>query len=292
MGYFENFPFAQYANSTVIDITKRTRVLNAVRSNPFNYYPYTVKGGLRADTIADRYYSKEMRSWMVYVSMDIIDPYYQYPLNDNDFNNYIVDKYGTVANAQAHVDYWEINWSDDDGKLSVSGYNSLPDPLKKYYNANFGIGASVLSYSRRNVDWLTVTNMIVTYNIASNSAFQEDEIVTVYQGNTAIGNAEVTWSNTSVVVVQNVFGNTPASNATLKGTTSNVTATITQRNYTSNCIAVDERIYWEPVSFWDHELSKHQQRKYISLIDSKYTTEMENELNALLNGRNVLIRRI
>ena len=291
-GYFINFPQTTYANTNVLDITRRCRVLDSVRGDPFSYYPYTVKSGQRADLIADAYYNDQMRSWMVFASMDIIDPYYEYPMSDDDFNNFIVDKYGSVANAQSHINYWEINWSDDDSKISVSGFNALADALKKYYNANYGIGASILSYSRRKVDWLTTTNMIVTFNVISNTAFLEGELVRVNVGNNTVGNAEVTWSNTSMVIVQNVFGNTTASNAVLYGLTSNATANITQSNFTSNCIPIDERVYWEPVSFWDHELSKHRARKYINLIDNKYTGEMENELNALLNDRKIIPRGI
>lgn len=290
-GYFKNFPLTAYSNTAVIDITRRCRVLDSVRGDPFSYYPYTIKSGQRADFIASKYYDNEMRSWMVFTSMDIIDPYYEYPLTDEQFNGYIIDKYGSVANAQLHINYWEINWSDDDGKLSVSGFDSLPPQLKKYYNANYGIGSAILSYSRRKVDWLTTTNMIVTFNITSNAVFTEGEIIQVKVGNTVIGNSEVTWSNTSVVIVQNVFGNTPASNANLYGTTSNVTATITQRTYTANCIPIDERVYWEPVTFWDHEMTKHSARKYVSLIDNKYVNQMESELDALLNNKKILPRR-
>jgi hypothetical protein len=285
MGYFSSFPDFVYANTNCVDITRRCRVLSSVRSNPFSYYPYTVKEGLRADTIASKYYNDEMRSWMVFTSMDIVDPYYEYPLSNEQFSNYIIDKYGSTANAQSRINYWELNWSDDDGNLSPSGFGALPDFLKKYYNANYGVGANIISYSRRKVDWLTTTNMIVTYQVTSNSAFQDKELIQIRTGNTVIGNAEVAWSNTSTVIVQNIFGATPASNASIVGLTSNVVATINQVIYTSNCIAVDERTFWEPVTFWDHELTIHEGRKYIKLIDSKYTTQMENELINLLNDQ-------
>lgn len=289
MGYFQNFPNNYvYANTICIDITKRCRVMVSVRSNPFSYYPYTVKSGLRADTIADKYYSDEMRSWMVYTSMDIIDPYYEYPLSPEQFSQYITDKYGSVANAQNRINYWEINWSDDDGKLSLSGFNSLPDALKKYYNANYGIGASIISYSRRKADWLVSTNMIVTYGVDNDTPFQDKELVQVFTGNTVIGNAEVCWSNSSFLIVQNVQGDTPANTAQIRGLTSNAVANISQVIFTSNSIPIDERSFWEPVTFWDHELTIHQGRKYIKLIDNKYTTQMEYELNRLINDKPLL----
>lgn len=289
MGYFRFFPTTTYSNTTCIDITKRTRLLSSVRSNPFTYYPYTVKSGQRADYIANKYYGDDMRSWMVFTSMDLVDPYYEYPLSDEQFNSYITDKYGSAANAQSHINYWELNWADDDGHLSPSGFNALPDALKKYYNASYGIGANILYYTRRKADWLTTTNMIVTFDITGNTAFQTGELMQIRTGNTVIGNAEVAWSNTSTIIVQNVFGNT-SPNTTIVGLSSNVTATITATDYTANCIPIDERSYWEPVTFWDHELTKHQSKKYIKLVDNKYTNQLETELNALINDKPIIFR--
>lgn len=284
MGYFSNFPNTVYSNNVCIDLLKRVRIMDKVRSDPFSYYPYTVKDGQRADWIADNYYHDQMRSWLVWLSMDIIDPYYQYPLTEEQFNNFITAKYGSSDNAQNMTAYWELNWSDDDGELSLTGYSQLPDALKKYYTPIYGIGANIISYVRRKEDWLTTTNMIVTFTVDSNTPYEAGELAKIKIGNTVYGNVVVAWSNSSTVMAQHVQGNTTVTNAVLVGLTSNVTSNITTQAFTSNCIPIDERVYWEPVSFWDHERSRNELRKHIKLIDSKYTGQAEKELKQEMNS--------
>jgi hypothetical protein len=291
-GYFSRFPTTSYSNTQCVNILRRCRVLDKLRADPFVYYPYTLKDGQRADSIAHRYYSDELRSWLVWTSMDLVDPYYEFHISADEFNEYITTKYGSVTNAQNHILYWELDWSDSDGQLAPNEYNALPEDLKKYYNAKYGIGSGILYYYPRKEDWITTTNMIVTFDVTTNSEFTVGELAQVKDANNAvIANVEVAWSNDSVVIVQHVQGNTPGNNATLTGLTSNVVGTITGRDFTANCIPVDERVYWEPVTIWDHERSKNEYRRHIKLIDNKYQSQAETELENLLNDRQPIVRR-
>jgi len=93
MKYFENFPTIEYNGRRVKDITRRSAFLTAVQNNPYVYYPYTVKSNERAEDVARFYYGSVDYVWLIYLANNIMDPYHEWPMNENTFNDYLVDKY-------------------------------------------------------------------------------------------------------------------------------------------------------------------------------------------------------
>lgn len=112
MKYFENFPVINYQGRRVRDISRRSSFLTAVQNNPYLYYPYTVKANERAEDIANAYYGSVDYVWLVYLANNIIDPYHQWPMDENTFNDYLVDKY-TEQSGETGEDV--IDWIQDEG---------------------------------------------------------------------------------------------------------------------------------------------------------------------------------
>lgn len=48
-------------------------------------------------------------------------------------------------------------------------------------------------------------------------------------------------------------------------------------------LPLGERIYWEPVTFYDYEFQKNERKRRIRLIDKKYKTTLEEALRNVLN---------
>ena len=97
MKYFENFPIIEYQGRRVRDITRRSAFTKAIVNNPFIYYPYTVKEGERAEDVARWYYGSVDYIWVVYMSNNIIDPYYEWPMDPQTFKDYLVKKYSELS---------------------------------------------------------------------------------------------------------------------------------------------------------------------------------------------------
>jgi len=108
--YFEDFPIIKYEGRTVRDISRRASFVRAVANNPFVYYPYTVKEGERAEDIADSYYGSVSYVWLVYMANNIIDPYYEWPMDAQTFNDYLVAKY---QEQSGEVGEAVIDWTKD-----------------------------------------------------------------------------------------------------------------------------------------------------------------------------------
>ncbi len=110
MKYFENFPIIEYEGRRVRDISRRSNFVRAVSNNPFLYYPYTVSEGERAEDVANFYYGSVDYVWLVYMANNIIDPYHEWPMDPQTFNDYIVAKY-TDASGEIGEDV--IDWTRD-----------------------------------------------------------------------------------------------------------------------------------------------------------------------------------
>ena len=107
--YFRPFPKIQYDLKKnklpllLTNVTARYKIRDILKNKVAIYYDYIVKDGDRPDNIAFKYYEDETLDWLIYIVNDIIDPYYDWPLDQDAFNKYIRTLYGSVAGAKGTV---------------------------------------------------------------------------------------------------------------------------------------------------------------------------------------------
>jgi hypothetical protein len=154
--YFQNFSTINYNGSIAIDITKRVAILNSIFGNRLAFYPYQVKDGIRPDQVAERYYGSTDFVWLVYMSNNIVDPYYEWPMDSMTFNDYIRDKYGSMEQARAKIVSYRVNWYEDTTKLNNTQYNNLPAYAKKYWTPAFDSNNLPMVYERKKIDYEAV----------------------------------------------------------------------------------------------------------------------------------------
>lgn len=283
--YFDKFPIITYSNTLTIDISRRVVIANTIQQDMFAYFPYEMKAHQRPDTIAERYYNDPTFDWLVYLSNKVTDPYYDLPMDDSTFYQYINAKYGNVANAQQKILYWQVDWASNvDDQIDPAFFTTnVPEPEKKYYEAVFGEETRIIAYRRRRADWQASTNMVLYFSISNTSGtFLNDEVVRLMlpAGNTVLSNSYVTFSNSSQVTVQHVMGNVSSNDTTqyLLGTVSGAKANVSQITVFSNTIPLSELAYWAPVYAWDMEVEENERKKFIRLIDSKYSISVAQKL--------------
>ena len=63
--YFENFPTIEYANTQVVDITKRVAVMDSVLGQPYAFHTYEIAQFERPDQFSNRYYNDSFKSWIL-----------------------------------------------------------------------------------------------------------------------------------------------------------------------------------------------------------------------------------
>jgi len=101
--YFKNFPEVVYKGSPAKNIMLRVTVKPAVIENNFVFMPLTMQEGERADMIANDLYNNSNYDWVLRLVNNQIDPYYDWYLTTEQFENFIRAKYGSVAEALATI---------------------------------------------------------------------------------------------------------------------------------------------------------------------------------------------
>ena len=148
MYYFQQFPNMLYTFDpdlydyrTVVDIFARCDLIPSVLQNSLIYYPYSVKDSDDATIIAFKYYGDPLRHWMVFYANEVIDPYFDMPLKENDLENNLILEYGSLANAQATLyqvlQYVNVTTTFAGTSNTISYVSTLEDD----YSYNFATGA-------------------------------------------------------------------------------------------------------------------------------------------------------
>ena len=288
--YFTKFPTINYNNSNAINITERTTLLNSVYRDPLLYYQYNVKPGERPDNIADRYYQDQYSSWLLYMSNKIVDPYYQWPLDNDAFNEFIAAKYGSLQSAQRKIKYYRNNWYDYTTPISINDYNNFSIPLQTYYQPVYSdiyTSTSPINYIRTPIDTSVTTNSIATYNVANGNNFINNEVIKIYFDVNNVGTGQVCFSNSSIVNIQHLSGITTTGTISglsyLYGNESETNTIFTTAMSVVNTISAAEITYWSAVTYYDYENEINESNKSIKILNSRYSTKISDQLQKLLS---------
>jgi len=286
--YFSKFPKINYSNNYVVDITRRVVISDTVSSNPYAFYPYDISDNERADQFSYRYYNDQYKSWLLYITNKITDPYYEWYLTDEQFVEFIEKKYGSIYTAQQKVKYYKNNWENVEN-ISTSYFDALPDALKYYwepvYTDSYNI-YSISGYKRRQINLNTTTNKVVSYAV-SNTSFIVDEICKIIYNTTQVGYGQFASAANNQIYLQHLSGSfysNVVGTCYVYGTESGVNTVFTSKTSVSNNISELELSYWTPVTYYDYEYNKNDYNKSIRVIDSKFAQQASDNLKALLKN--------
>ena len=81
----------------------RTALIPKLQQNPLLFYKYDLQEGDTPEIVANKYYGDSYRYWIVLFANQMIDPQWDWPMNTNVFNDYIVDKYQIAAAASLNI---------------------------------------------------------------------------------------------------------------------------------------------------------------------------------------------
>lgn len=283
MKYFTNLPTVSYGNTFARNIMTRTKISNDIRKNGSSYYPYVLQessaGGLKYENIAFDYYDEADRVWILHLTNEITDPYYDLPLTEEDFNKFIVKKYVSLQRATSLILFYRNNFDQDDTIMSISGYEALIPERKKYWTLSTNYNNKIIGYERAKDTTTVTTNKVITMEITANSALSIGESVTQ---STSGATGWVTFSNTSQLTLQHIQGS--FSNLySIIGTTSLKSCTPTAEIITvAQNISDNVAIYFSPVTAYEYERQLNESKKNIYIMDKKYTTSIESSFAELM----------
>lgn len=98
MNYFENFPVTKYDFGgkpiTLVHLLRRFSIKKLVIDNVRVYTEYHIADGETPDGLAYRWYDDPYKFWIILLFNNIIDPFYGWPLTNDNLVEYCKYKYG------------------------------------------------------------------------------------------------------------------------------------------------------------------------------------------------------
>jgi hypothetical protein len=120
MKYFSNLPKLlktdAKGNSIILtNLLARTSVVPSLLKNPLLFYQYDIQDGDTPEIVATKYYGDPYRFWIVLFSNQILDPQFEWPLNTNQFQDYLNSKYPSTNIYSTAYSYQKIITQVDNG---------------------------------------------------------------------------------------------------------------------------------------------------------------------------------
>ncbi len=289
MKYFSKVPLVNYNGQSARNLLARAQLTPQTKQNTTVFYPYTVNPEDATDVLSYKYYDNSDYAWLIWMANEVVDPYYDMSLSDDNFKSFITKKYGSIQTAQARIKFWRNDWSDDETTLTPAEYNALPCfydetnqilvNTKKYYDPTLDVFGSVYGYSRKPEDWVISTNRSAAFAATIVGTFIEGERVRKNTSN--YGN--VVQSGDNQMTVQHITG-TFSNGDVLVGSESGATCTITSVPSIHINIPSEEQHYWSPVTYYQYEMEENDRKKEIVLIDNRYKQAVDEELTRVFRG--------
>lgn len=110
---FETYPNVNYdikkngKIETLTNITVRFKLQDALRSRTVVTYDYDVQDGERPDIIASKYYDDATLDWVIILVNQMVNPQWEWPLDQKSFEKYIKKKYGSINTANSSIHHYE-----------------------------------------------------------------------------------------------------------------------------------------------------------------------------------------
>ena len=144
--YFRQVPDFEYVNRTqdaqsisdyqsVKNLFKRGRLREDIFGNLSFFTKYKVVGDERPDNVAFKIYDDETLDWVVLLSNNILNVQTEWPLTQDGFDTYLLDKYGSYQNINATHHYETVEVKN------ANGITIIPEGLRvpsNFYTSYFG----------------------------------------------------------------------------------------------------------------------------------------------------------
>ena len=152
MSYFSKFPMMIYdmknnGNFKLLpDILRRVKQRSAIKSGQFIFDTYDVRNGERPEDIAYKWFGDAELHWVILMTNNVTDRYYDWPMNDAQFEVYLDDKY---TNPDA-VHHYEI--TKDSGNTTGQGPNDYSHKVEVNSDTDNAVSISNRQYEEREQD--------------------------------------------------------------------------------------------------------------------------------------------
>jgi len=270
--YFDRFPIVDYDGDIAKNILARVDFTDKTKKDIYSTFEFTLEEGFeRPDLLSYNYYGSSKFDWMIYLTNNIVDPYYDYYKSAEDFKSYMETKYGSNSNARSITLFYRLNWHEDERTITVQQYEALVADetanARKYWKPKLTNTGAVIGYERIKEDWTVSTNKVLSLSL------------TVSPSGFAVGDRVTQTSTEAYATVDYIdLENNTLTVKHVNGTfTVNEAEGIKEITLISQNIPEAETEYWYAVNAYDDEQETNELKRNVFVLKSSYLAETEKQ---------------
>ena len=270
--YFDRFPVVDYDGNVAKNILARVDFTEKTKRDIYSTFQFTLEEGFeRPDLLSYNYYGSSKFDWMIYLTNNIVDPYYDYYKSAEDFKSYVETKYGSNTNARSITLFYRLNWHEDERTITVQQYNSLvaneTTNTQKYWKPKLTNTGAVIGYERLKEEWMVSTNKVLSLSLTAAPAGFEvgDRVSQTSTG--AFATIDYIDLENNRLTVKHVSGAFAVNEA--EG--------ISEIKVLSQNIPEAETEYWYAVNAYDDEKETNELKRNVFVLKSSYLAEVEKQ---------------
>ena len=270
--YFDRFPIVDYDGSVAKNILARVDFTEKTKRDIYSTFQFTLEEGFeRPDLLSYNYYGSSKFDWMIYLTNNIVDPYYDYYKSADDFKSYVETKYGSNSNARSITLFYRLNWHEDERLITIQQYDSLvaneTANARKYWKPKLTNTGAVIGYERIKEEWMVSTNKVLSLSLTvAPTGFEVGDRVS--QTSTgAFATIDYIDLENNRLTVKHVSGTFAV----------NAAEGISEITVLSQNIPEAEAEYWYAVNAYDDEKEANELKRNVVVLKSSYLAEVEKQ---------------
>jgi hypothetical protein len=149
MSYFSKFPLLTYdikgdkVRKLLPDILRRVKLRALVKSGGILFDKYDVKEGEKPEDVAYKWFGDAELHWVILMTNNITDRYYEWPMNQAQFAEFLTDKYDNPDG----IHHYEITKSS--GRTTSKGPDDYSHKVEVNSDADGASSISNREYEER-----------------------------------------------------------------------------------------------------------------------------------------------
>ena len=154
MSYFIKFPKMTYdikgdKNRKLLpDILRRVKLRSKMKTETMLFDKYDVVNGEKPEDVAYKWFGDAELHWVILMTNDITDRYYEWPMNQVQFAEFLTDKYG--AGSEDAIHHYEV--TKDSGRTTGQGPSDYSHKVEVNSDADNASSISNREYEEREQD--------------------------------------------------------------------------------------------------------------------------------------------
>ena len=154
MSFFNRFPMLLYDvknnnNYKLLpDILRRVKIRSVINNSSMLFDSYDVRDGERPEDVAFKWFGDAELHWVILMTNNVTDRYYQWPMSQPQFSEFLTDKYG--AGSEDAIHHYEITKSS--GSTTGQGPNDYSHLVEVNSDTDNASSISNREYEEREQD--------------------------------------------------------------------------------------------------------------------------------------------